>query len=74
MRRIVLWRTLSISQQMRERQLTLRRLAAIVNPEPPVYTFTEKDWNHFSLEQVEEKGAKCDPFREWHLLELRSRG
>ncbi|GAA6018331.1 hypothetical protein JCM10207_000808 [Rhodosporidiobolus poonsookiae] len=35
--------------------------ATIVNPYPPVYTFTEKDWNEHSPKQVEEHGAKTDP-------------
>lgn len=36
--------------------------AAILNPNPPVYTFTEKDWNTYSIAQVEEKGDACDGF------------
>ncbi|KAK4701200.1 hypothetical protein P7C70_g5036, partial [Phenoliferia sp. Uapishka_3] len=42
--------------------------ASIVNPEPTVYTFTEKDWNHFSLEQVKEKGVDVEPARKTLLL------
>ncbi|KAM0748085.1 NAD(P)-binding protein [Meredithblackwellia eburnea MCA 4105] len=36
--------------------------AAIVNPEKPVYTFTEKDWNSFSLKELEEKKGGVDAF------------
>ncbi|BGP19768.1 hypothetical protein JCM10213_003616 [Rhodosporidiobolus nylandii] len=36
--------------------------ASVVNPHDPVYTFTEKDWNTFSPQQVEEKGKDVDPF------------
>ncbi|KAK4699734.1 hypothetical protein P7C70_g6524, partial [Phenoliferia sp. Uapishka_3] len=39
--------------------------AAILNPEPPVSTFTEKDWNHISLEEVEKKGAETDAFHSY---------
>jgi len=35
--------------------------AAILNPYPPVYTFTEKDWNTFSIEEFEKKGKNIDP-------------
>ncbi|TNY24036.1 hypothetical protein DMC30DRAFT_413521 [Rhodotorula diobovata] len=34
--------------------------ACVVEPKEPVYTFTEKDWNNFSTQQVEEKGDDCD--------------
>ncbi|KAL8276994.1 hypothetical protein RQP46_010629 [Phenoliferia psychrophenolica] len=39
--------------------------AAVVNPEKPVYKFTEADWNHFSIKEVEEKGTECDAFHSY---------
>lgn len=35
-------------------------LAAILNPVEPVYQFDEKDWNTYSIEQVEKLGNKVD--------------
>ncbi|KAH8920982.1 putative D-lactaldehyde dehydrogenase [Atractiella rhizophila] len=34
--------------------------AAILNPHPPVYTFTEEDWNIDSLEEYEKNGKNTD--------------
>ena len=33
-----------------------------MNPNPPVYSFTEADWNTFSITEVEKKGKDCDAF------------
>jgi len=35
--------------------------ACIVEPKEPVYTFTERDWNEFSPNEVKTKGDKADP-------------
>ncbi|GAA5856956.1 hypothetical protein JCM9279_005030 [Rhodotorula babjevae] len=35
--------------------------ACIVEPKEPVYTFTERDWNEFSPNEVKIKGDKADP-------------
>jgi nucleoside-diphosphate-sugar epimerase len=47
-----------------QRVVITSSFAALVNPHPPVYTFTEKDWNEFSLKEVETKGLDVDAFRE----------
>ncbi|GAA6062179.1 hypothetical protein JCM10212_001343 [Sporobolomyces blumeae] len=44
-----------------QRVVITSSFAAIVNPHDPVYTFTEKDWNEFSPNEVEKKGKDVDP-------------
>ncbi|GAA6001609.1 SDR family oxidoreductase [Rhodotorula paludigena] len=44
-----------------QRVVVTASFACVVEPhEPGTYTFTEKDWNEYSIKQVEEKGDACD--------------
>lgn len=61
--------TLNIMKSALQQPKRIRRIvitssfAAMVNPLPVPYAFTEKDWNSYSVELVKEKGKDTDPFR-----------
>ncbi|KAL7411337.1 D-lactaldehyde dehydrogenase [Mrakia frigida] len=43
-----------------QRVVVTSSVASIIEPATPPHTFTEKDWNEFSIKEVAEKGAAAD--------------
>lgn len=48
-----------------KRVIVTSSVASIVEPREEAYTFTEKDWNQFSIDEVEKQGKDANPVHKY---------